>query len=573
MKPKKVKNQLSPNPTPIAAAPSNVSTANEEIIEPFLSNEKIAWICLALLCLLILIIRSNFKDLPFERDEGTYSYMGHALLNGKAPYIDFYDMKFPFLFYSYACMVGVFGFTLNGLHAGFMLLNIGSTILAYSLNKRLFGTYQAGLIGAACFAILSLNPFLSGFTIQSEHLVVFFSYIGIHLLYDALDDTTRWKYLLSGITMALAFMIKTNAVFIAVAGGLALAVEFFFKKDYKNLFVNGLYYALGGAASVVFFLILSAMQGSWEATRFWVFDYANAYVGQIPWSVGVNLLKNGWQGATFNNYSIFVYPALAGLGLIWLLSFTTARKIGLMLLFLCSILTIFPGLRFFGHYWLQILPLTSVFFTGAWMGIQKLIENKTSFGRFAATATGIVCFLLIAFHINTNSGYYFNITAEPLMRAVYEKNPFLEAKQVGDYIKTIANKDDKIALVGAEPEMYLYTGLDAPTRHHYFAFMVQTDTIAVPKTIDWVKEFNTDLITKKPRFIAFFKYEISTSAVTNSAIGYFNKAFNEDIMPNYKVIGFAETKPDKSIVCRFGEDKLRDYQPQTDNLVYIFERR
>ncbi len=577
MKSKKVKNQPTINNPNFNSSPSitpNVSTDSEEIIEPFLSNQKIAWICLGALCVLILIIRSNFKDLPFERDEGTYSYMGHALLQGKSPYIDFYDMKFPFLFYSYACMVGLFGFTLNGLHAGFMLLNIGSTILSYSLSKRLFGTYQAGLMGATCFALLSLNPFLSGFTIQSEHLVVFFTFVGIHFLYDALDEeTTRWKFLLAGITMALAFMIKTNAVFIAVAGGLALAIEFFFKKDYKNLFVNGLYYVLGGAASVAFFLVLSSMQGSWEATRFWVFDYANAYVGQIPWEEGMKLFWAMWAGISANYYAVFVYPALAGIGLIWLCSFSLARKIGLVTLFFASILTIKPGLRFFGHYWLQILPLASIFFTGTWVGLQKLIENKTGFGRFAVYATTSLCVLLTFLHIKSNAIYYFNDTTESLMRAVYDKNPFLEAKKVGDYIKTIAQPSDQVALVGAEPQMYLYTGLDAPTRHHYFAFMVQTDTLAVPKTVEWVKEFNNDLITKKPRFIVFFKHNISTSAVNNSAIDYFNKAFNERIAPNYRPVGIAETKPDKSIVCTFGEAKLLNYKAQADNLVYIFERK
>jgi hypothetical protein len=207
------------------------------------------------------------------------------------------------------------------------------------------------------------------------------------------------------------------------------------------------------------------------------------------------------------------------------------------------------------------------------MGIQQLIENKTSFGRFAAYITGIACFVLVGLHIKDNTGYYFNVSAEPLMRTIYGKNPFMEAKNVGDYIKTIAKQGDQVALVGAEPQMYLYTGLDAPTRHHYFAFMVQTDTIAVPKTIDWVKEFNADLLTKKPRFLVFFKHDISTSAVNNSAISYFNEAFNKEIAPNYKVIGIAETKPDMSIVYTFGEEKLRARPIQADNLVYIFERK
>ena len=36
--------------------------------------------------LLIIIIRSNYVNIPFERDEGSYSYAGRIILNGAVPY-------------------------------------------------------------------------------------------------------------------------------------------------------------------------------------------------------------------------------------------------------------------------------------------------------------------------------------------------------------------------------------------------------------------------------------------------------------------------------------------------------
>ncbi|MBK7819009.1 MAG: hypothetical protein IPJ60_16840 [Sphingobacteriaceae bacterium] len=60
------------------------------------SNEDL--ICTGLLFVLVFIvhsIRTNFAGIPFERDEGIYSYFGKLVLEGKVPYKDFYEVKFP----------------------------------------------------------------------------------------------------------------------------------------------------------------------------------------------------------------------------------------------------------------------------------------------------------------------------------------------------------------------------------------------------------------------------------------------------------------------------------------------
>ena len=133
-------------------------------------------ICLSLLLLLIFIvylIRSKFLIIPFERDEGIYGYYGKLLLEGKIPYKDFYEQKFPGLFYFYGFMVSLFGDTVKGLHTGFMYLNIVSIVVIYFASRILFSPI-AGVVSATTFAFVSLTPDLSGFTVQAEHGVAFF---------------------------------------------------------------------------------------------------------------------------------------------------------------------------------------------------------------------------------------------------------------------------------------------------------------------------------------------------------------------------------------------------------------
>src|SRR5436189_246620 len=75
----------------------------------FTQEEKVSYAVLGVLILLVLFIRTKFNMIGFERDEGTYGYYGKLLLEGNVPYKDFYEQKFPGIFYFFAMMVALFG--------------------------------------------------------------------------------------------------------------------------------------------------------------------------------------------------------------------------------------------------------------------------------------------------------------------------------------------------------------------------------------------------------------------------------------------------------------------------------
>jgi hypothetical protein len=41
-------------------------------------------------------------------------------------------------------------------------------------------------------------------------------------------------------------------------------------------------------------------------------------------------------------------------------------------------------------------------------------------------------------------------------RAIYGGNPFIEAGEVGDYLRTHTQPNERIAVIGSEPEIYFY---------------------------------------------------------------------------------------------------------------------
>ncbi len=102
----------------------NLLTRLKTYFNKLSAEEKICYLLLGVILLLVYSIRLKFLSIPFERDEGAYAYYGRQILDGKIPYKDFYEQKLPGIFYFYALIVSLFGSTIQGLHLGFIFINL-----------------------------------------------------------------------------------------------------------------------------------------------------------------------------------------------------------------------------------------------------------------------------------------------------------------------------------------------------------------------------------------------------------------------------------------------------------------
>jgi hypothetical protein len=61
----------------------------------------------ALAILFVFIFRVRLRDVPLERDEGEYAYVGQLILQGVPPNKEAYDMKLPGTYAAYAAIMAV----------------------------------------------------------------------------------------------------------------------------------------------------------------------------------------------------------------------------------------------------------------------------------------------------------------------------------------------------------------------------------------------------------------------------------------------------------------------------------
>ena len=115
------------------------------------------WLSLILVMLLVVAIRVRLLQVPLERDEGEYAYMGQLMLQGVVPYKLAYTMKLPGTAATYTVIMGVLGQTTAAIHLGRLLVNLATILLIFMLARKLFDPV-AGVGAAACYGLLSASP-------------------------------------------------------------------------------------------------------------------------------------------------------------------------------------------------------------------------------------------------------------------------------------------------------------------------------------------------------------------------------------------------------------------------------
>ncbi|MEK7861610.1 MAG: hypothetical protein AAB284_09675 [Chloroflexota bacterium] len=134
-------------------------------------SRRLAWALVALAVLASAAIRLRLLEVPLDRDEGEYAYVGQLLLQGVPPYAGAYNLKWPGIYGAYAASLALFGPTVAGVHWGLLVVSAATAVLVYALAAHLGGR-ATGVVASAAFAALAVNPKLLGTAAYAEHFVL-----------------------------------------------------------------------------------------------------------------------------------------------------------------------------------------------------------------------------------------------------------------------------------------------------------------------------------------------------------------------------------------------------------------
>jgi hypothetical protein len=520
------------------------------------------WTIVGALFILTILLRWQYLDIPLERDESIYYYIGKAALDGGRPYFDFYEMKPPGLFYSYAMLVAIFGYSALGAHLALVFVSLSNTLFTYLIAKKLAGKSVA-TIAAFAFVFFSLNPGASGLYLVAEHVTVLWGLPGIWLALSFPEKPNITRLFLSGVFLSMAVLVRqTAAVY-----GLAVVIYWLLtwlpnrrEQSLKPL----LWWILGGIIPLLGSVIVIWASGTFQDAKFWLYDYSHLYATStnedkvlMYFQVSWKLISEGYEG--------YFILAVIGLVALWWSRLSLAVKIFISAWTLLSALTIVPGMRFYGHYYLVAFPAMCIsgamlFYT---LGTRVFGNNRMP---IAMTVLGL---LWGAHHVVVNRNLYINPPLRLISRIFSPGNPFPEHQLLAAELNKVLQPDDTVAMFGSDPQYFVYLNKTSPIRHVYMPFISKGQ---FPEALVWQKETVDRLKETRPKYVIFNSYPYAWMVRYDN-----NYPFTRHIMdflapPNYDPLMFIEAdSKTKPAVVKY---KVQQGAVTNDvNFIQVYKRR
>ena len=524
------------------------------------------WVVVAIILVFVAAIRIRLLQIPLERDEGEFAYMGQLMLQGIPPYLQAYNMKLPGIYAAYALLMAIFGQTIAGIHLGLMVVNAIAIILLFLLTRRLFDD-TAGVVAAAGYGLLSLSPSVLGTAAHATQFIVPFALCGTLLLLRSLDSGRWWTLFLSGLLYGLAFIMKQHAVFFIAFGLIYFIWSILWRHpfDLKRLAGGTSLLMLASAIPFVLSCAVFYAVGVFSRFWFWTFTYGSQYVSQVPLSYAVHNFMF-LAARAINPWGLLW--AMAGIGLTAIFWNEKARSNGFFLIgsISFSFLTICPGFFFRSHYFVTMLPAVALLAGVAASATMQFLSDKKMPSPVQILPVLVVAAAIIG-PIFTLSRFFFTATPAEACRMMYGENPFPESIEIAEYIKNHSMEHDKIAVIGSEPQIYFYANRKSATGYIYVYGLMEPQDYASKMQLDMIHEIEET----GPKYVVFVNVPYSWLLRPNSDTTIFKWA-QRYLNSNYHTVGLVDMLTDGSYQA-YWDDDPRINRPPSEFNVYVLKRR
>ncbi len=521
-----------------------------------------AWVAVVAVVATAAAIRLRLLDVPLDRDEGEYAYFGQLLLAGVPPYALAYNLKLPGIYGVYALVLAAFGQTTAGIHLGLILATSATTVAAYLLGGRLAGP-AVGVAAAATFAALSLNPKTLGIAAYAEHFALLPVVAGALLLLKAARERRPGLVLACGILFGVGLLVRQSAA-LFVAGAVFYLLVADAETSERPRARRGRVVAVflaGAAAPLVLTSLVLLAAGTFRNFWFWVFAYGPYYQAD-PSTGWRNLVRT--LGAAAPSASVALgLPAIGAATVVR--DRHRDRRAFVLALAASALVGTATGLQFRPHYFLLAVPAVALL---AGLGLAALAELPAlRHPRWLGRALpGVLLAAALGQPLYASRAVLFELAPDQISRAVYGRNPFPESVEIARYIREHSAADDRVAVVGSEPQIYFYSSRRSATGYIYTYPLMEPQPYASAMQRQMIGEIEA----AAPRFLVFVSATRSWIVRPDSdrtIFGWF-----EAYQRGFTRVGVADIVSPQETVYRWGE-AASGYAPRSDVWLMVFERQ
>ena len=443
-------------------------------------------VSLAGLILLFLLLRWNSFTMPFERDEGEYSYSAWLMRQNVMPYEHAFIQKPPMIIYTFMLAQSLSEDSVAIPRILAALSVALSTLLVGFIVSREYGR-AAGLSAVWLMTPMMALRHLLPFAANTEVFMNAFLLGSLAIYAWKKDQAKSWHWFAAGASGAIAILYKPIAapvlVFIFSAWALGAWRS---HRSWKALgrsllmaFSGGL---LATLAAISPFLLHDLGASLWECSGEYNLYFAKvSEPRQNPAMYFLDLFSwNVWLVAALVLWFFVRRP-----GRWWLYG-------GALLVSVVSLVKASHG-----HYYIMAIPfiviVCSVSLDGIFRGFPLLFSRSYTLKTASVTA---VILLSLCWPLRSQV----TLSPEELCDRLYTpRNPFVEAPLVARHVRALTSPGDYVFVAGSEPEILYYAKRRSPSR---FITMYPL-MIGTPLAEAYQKEAIREIRSNPPEIIVF----------------------------------------------------------------------
>ncbi len=534
---------------------------------------RLALLILAVALLFSAFVRWRLRNMPLERDEGEYAYAGQLLLLGIAPYQLAFSMKLPGTHLAYAAIMAVFGETASGIHLGLMSVNLATIALLFLLTRDLFDSFAGG-IAAATYSLLAVSPSIPGTAAHATHFVTFFSVAATWTLWRALQSDKKPLLFLSGLLFGTAFLMKQHGVFLSGFGAVAVLIHYARLRPlcWRKVLAGVTVFALGAVLPYAGTCLWLWWAGVFDRFWFWTVTFSGKHVSETSYATGAGYFWRSFTDVAAPNWPLWIAAMLGG-GIVWTTGSKGARWFTYAY-FAFSFLCLCPGFFFRAHYFIVLFPALSIFSGAACSRLidstRSQIEHQGTWNHRNQSFSWLAIVILMAtggFMLWQQWEFFLLRTPEQACRELYGLNPFVESPVIADYLRRHSTPEQRVAVLGSEPQLYFYATRLSATGYIY-AYELTEPT---PFALQMQQEMCRQIEAAKPEFLVFVHCDLSWLAKRDSDrfildwTGRYAKSF-------YRPVGLVDIISPTRTEYQWGAQAAQAH-PRSTQYVWIFQRK
>ena len=384
---------------------------------------------------------SPFYDYCYTTDSSVYMMLGRAVVKGKLPYVDIWELKGPAIFY-----IEALGYWLTYSKLGIFAIQVICLYITYYYIYRTFRIeFSMGIsILLVIFSCLSLGLNYQGGNLIEEYTLPLIA-SSIFILYKwskcPLRNNVLWhcpyNAALYGVVLGFSLMTRLTDALGICAAVMVIAIYLLVKRQWKNLLHNVVAYILGFVTIVLPFCIYFYAKGVLYEMWYGTFIFNLSYTAESS-TGGISDLSSfrGFLVAFLNSYTLFF------IGFVVILFNKSRRLAGIMWMVMGAFLfTWFANSNGYGHYGMLAMPYLCLIINELYLlGVGSSWLKKL----FAKTALTFYILIIVFF------GTW-------ICLAQYQKrnNPFKEYTLFVEILSKVPKQDqDKFVAYNVSPSIY-----------------------------------------------------------------------------------------------------------------------